>query len=316
MTTMKEYLQTHSKMTEAPTMLSVTRRQFLCVCTGAAASLGLAAQDLAGLREVLANPRGPSVLWLQGSGCSGCTISFLNYLSPTPPKAVADLLVDSVNLIYHPMLAAAAGAAAVRSVRTAVDQGNFILVIEGAVPTSFDGRTCPAWAEGGAEKTFQQVVIELAAKTDRILCLGNCAAWGGLLTSGPNVTGVQGARAVTGKTTVNIAGCPPHPDWMVGALIQLLQGKNIPLDAHGRPRNIFGKTVCDRCPLEDRGEARRFGEANRCLEGLGCRGENTRAPCPTLKWNNGVNWCMGAGAPCIGCTNPDFPGRRRLVRSN
>lgn len=296
-------------------MQSITRRAFLRFCTGAAASLGLTAEDLLGLRDALANPLEPSVIWLQGSGCSGCTVSFLNYVSRMPPHAVEDILVESASLIYHPMLAAVAGAAAVRSVRQTVDRGDFILVIEGAVPVSFSGQACLAWMEDGQAKTFQQVVIELASKTRRILCFGNCAAWGGLAAAGPNVTGVRGVSAVTGKTTVNIAGCPPHPDWMARSLAQIIQGKNIPLDACGRPRDIFSKNICDRCPLDDRPEAKRFGENNRCLEELGCRGEQTKAPCPTLKWNNGVNWCMGAGAPCIGCTNPDFPGRRPLVRA-
>jgi hydrogenase small subunit len=297
-------------------MQPITRRAFLRFCTGAAVGLGLTAEDLLGLRAALANPPGPSVIWLQGSGCSGCTVSFLNYVGRTPPHALEDLLVDGVNLIYHPTLAAAAGTAAVRSIRSVIDQGNFILVVEGAVPTSSGGLACLAWAEGGVEKTFQQVVIELASKTNRILCFGNCAAWGGILKAGSNVTGVRGVSAVTGRTTINIAGCPPHPDWMVGVLVQLLQGKNVPLDAHGRPRSIFKKTICDRCPLDDQDCTNRFGKANRCLEELGCQGEKTHAPCPTLKWNNGVNWCRGAGAPCIGCTNPDFPGRRRLVRSS
>ena len=297
-------------------MQSISRRKFLRFCTGAAASLGLTSEDLLGLREALANPMGPSVIWLQGSGCSGCTISFLNYVGSVAPVTVEDILMESVNMIYHPMLAAAAGMTVVRNVRKAVDQGNFILVIEGAIPTSFGGQSCLAWMEGGVEKTFQQVVIELSSKTNRILCFGNCASWGGVLTAGSNVTGVKGAGAVTGKATVNIAGCPPHPDWMVWSLAQMLQGKNIALDAYRRPKTIFAKNICDRCPLDDQREAQRFGEANRCLEELGCRGDKTSAPCPTQKWNNGVNWCMGAGAPCIGCTNPDFPGKRRLIRSS
>jgi hydrogenase small subunit len=244
-------------------MPSITRRAFLRFCTGAAASLGLTAEDLLGLREALANPQVPSVIWLQGSGCSGCTISFLNYVGRSAPHAAEDILVESVNLIYHPTLSAAAGITAVRGVRKAVDQGNFILVVEGAVPTSYEGRACLAWAEEGAEKTFQQVVVEFASKANRILCFGNCSAWGGALTAGPNITGAKGVGAVTGRPTVNVAGCPPHPDWMVGVLVQTLQGKTVPVDAYGRPRANFSTPLCDRCPLDDRDEATGFGEAKR-----------------------------------------------------
>jgi Ni,Fe-hydrogenase I large subunit len=81
-------------------MQPITRRVFLYYCTGAAASLGLTAEDLLGLREALANPLGPAVIWLQGSGCS---VSFLNYVGRTPPNTVEDVLFGSVNLIYHPV---------------------------------------------------------------------------------------------------------------------------------------------------------------------------------------------------------------------
>ena len=46
-----------------------------------AATLGLTATDLFRLGEVLANPNGPSVLWLQGSACTGCSVSLLNRVS-------------------------------------------------------------------------------------------------------------------------------------------------------------------------------------------------------------------------------------------
>jgi Ni,Fe-hydrogenase I small subunit len=43
-----------------------------------------------------------------------------------------------------------------------------------------------------------------------------------------------------------------------------------------------------------------------CLLKLGCRGPETRANCPTVKWNDGTNWPVGAGHPCIGCTGRSF----------
>ena len=43
--------------------------------------------------------------------------------------------------------------------------------------------------------------------------------------------------------------------------------------------------------------------------GLGCKGPVTYADCPTRMWNSGTNWCIGAGSPCHGCVEPDFPDR-------
>jgi hydrogenase small subunit len=37
--------------------------------------------------------------------------------------------------------------------------------------------------------------------------------------------------------------------------------------------------------------------------------------CPSTLWNGGVNWCINANAPCIGCTNPDFPDSRPLYQA-
>ncbi len=40
---------------------------------------------------------------------------------------------------------------------------------------------------------------------------------------------------------------------------------------------------------------------------MGCKGPITYADCPLRKWNSGTNWVIGAGAPCNGCTQPEFP---------
>lgn len=37
------------------------------------------------------------------------------------------------------------------------------------------------------------------------------------------------------------------------------------------------------------------------------RGPYTEAHCPYHAWNGGVNWCIKAGHPCIGCCEPEFP---------
>ena len=54
--------------------------------------------------------------------------------------------------------------------------------------------------------------------------------------------------------------------------------------------------------------AKSFGEPG-CLYELGCKGPVTYADCPKRMWNSGTNWCVGAGSPCHGCVEPDFPDR-------
>ncbi|HID85768.1 MAG TPA: hypothetical protein EYP55_00110, partial [Anaerolineae bacterium] len=52
--------------------------------------------------------------------------------------------------------------------------------------------------------------------------------------------------------------------------------------------------------------AQKFGDEG-CLYELGCKGPVTYADCPLRLWNNGTNWCIGNGAPCMGCVESGFP---------
>jgi len=289
--------------------MAISRRDFLRYCSMSAVALGLSTTDLLNLEEALANPAGPSVLWLHGSGCSGCSISFLNRVSKTAPVSVADLLVNSINLVYHPTISAVAGEDAALLIDQTYKKGKYILVVEGGVPTAFGGNACIAWSSGGKDVTFRQAVTTLSSKASHILSIGTCSAWGGVSASGSNIAGVRGIKSFAApKTVIHIPGCPPHPNWVVWAVGQILLNKTIQLDGAGRPVALFNRTVHDLCPRRDTEEASTFGIPGRCLEELGCRGPETYANCPTVKWNGGVNWCVGANSPCIGCTEPSFPG--------
>lgn len=292
--------------------MQISRRAFLKYCALASSSLGLGPEELTGLEAALADARAPSVLWLQGSGCSGCTISFLNYVSPSEPADAAEVLIESANLIYHPTLSAGAGESVVAGIKNAE---NFILLVEGAVPTAFGGYACSPWSDGGREVPFQEAVRTLSAKASQVVSIGTCAAYGGISAMGANPAAARNVQEVIGKSTINISGCPPHPNWIVETLVQLLQGKSVSLDGRGRPVSIYGgRRMCDQCPMHGNGEARTLGVRGQCMEALGCQGELVSAPCPATQWNNGVNWCIAAGSPCLGCIDPAFPGAAGLFR--
>ena len=293
--------------------MNLSRRDFLKFCGLSAAALGLSATDLFRLKEVLANPNAPPVIWLQGSACTGCSVSFLNRISTVAPLNVADVLVNSIDLIYHPNLMALAGESAAEAVKKAYDQGGYVLAVEGGVATKFGGSACWAWNYNDQDVTFQDAVLGLSQKAAAILCIGTCASFGGIPASPPNPTGVKSVQAATGKTTINIAGCPTHPDWIVTVVAELLLGHSIPLDSFGRPKSLFGYTVHDNCWRNYNfslpgGRAQALGVDNLCLRDLGCRGPETTANCPLNSWNGGVNWCIDANAPCLGCTSSSFPG--------
>lgn len=285
--------------------MKVSRREFMKYCTMSAAALGLSSA-LGPLAKALAAGSGPPIIWLSASSCTGCSVSLTNRISATAPYDAADLLINTINLAYHPNLMGAAGDLAVQTLRT-VDDGSFILVVEGGIPTIYNGKTCILWSENGVDVTAMAAVKELAAKAAKIICVGTCSSYGGIPGGAPNPTMVKGVKALTGKNTINIPGCPPHPDWMVWTIAQLLAGQNPSLDSYGRPTALFGTTVHSKCSRRETQWATSLSQTNRCLINLGCKGRNTRANCPTLKWNNGVNWCVAADSLCNGCTNSTFP---------
>ena len=287
--------------------MGITRRDFLKYCGISAAALGLSSLDLVRLEEALATTAGPQVIWLQGSGCTGCSMSFLNFINAAvgaDPTDAGDILLNHINLLYHPNLMAAAGQSAAEVAAQAYTAGGYILAVEGGVPTAFGGRACWAWTYNGHDITFQQAVTDLSAKAAKVISIGTCAAFGGIPAAGSNPMGVKSVQAVTGKPTINIAGCPPHPDWIVYVIAQLLAGANLPLDGYGRPTALFRQTVHSQCPRNDSPET--------CLASQGCKGPGTNANCPTILWNNQSNWCVNANAPCYACTEPSFPGTTSL----
>ncbi|MEN6549424.1 MAG: hydrogenase small subunit [Armatimonadia bacterium] len=286
----------------------MTRREFLKLASLSAGALGLTALDLSRLEEALAKVDGPNVIWLQGASCTGCSVSFLNRIATSAPTSAADVLINLINLRYHPQLMAVAGQSAAEQARAAYDSGNFILAVEGGVPTAFGGHACSAWTYNGQDVTLLEAVKSLAPRAKAVLSIGTCASFGGIAAAPPNSAAVKSVAAATGVSTINIAGCPVHPDWIVWAIAQLLAGKTITRDSYGRPTALYGRTVHDQCPRRSTDETERLGVEGRCLKELGCRGPETRCSCPSTLFNGRVNWCIGANAPCTGCTEPSFSG--------
>jgi hydrogenase small subunit len=250
----------------------------------------------------------PTVVWLNGANCTGCTVSLANRFSDDAPTDVVDLLVNFIDLAFHPNLMGAAGDLAVQTLNDATS-GDFILAVDGGIPTAFGGHACMLWTDNGKEITALDAVKNLAPRALAVLGIGTCASFGGIPGSRPNPTGVMSVSEITGLPTINIPGCPAHPDWIVWTVAQLLVGTVPTLDARGRPADLYRRTIHSICPLRETEETETFGVPGRCLEELGCKGKQTRADCPDRKWNNGTNWCIGANSICLGCTEYGFPDR-------
>ena len=293
----------------------ITRRAFIEFCGKAAGACSLAGWQLAHIEEALANPSAPKVIWLHGAACSGCSVSFLNYFSPAPPASAADVLVSSVNLLFHAGLMGAQGNLARAVIDEALSTGGYILAVEGGIPTAFNGYACTLWEDAnGNPVTCKDAVISLAAQASMILSIGTCASWGGVPGVAPNPAVIAGVSSVTSRSTVNIAGCPPHPNWIVWGILNAITNTIGPLDAQGRPQALysFPNHLHASDPREPNLRVTTYGQDHCCQRYLGCRGPLTYASCPTEKWNNAVNWCTDANTICIGCVNHDFPGTAAL----
>jgi hydrogenase small subunit len=284
-------------------------------CATAAGALGLTSV-IAPLEKALASSGGPPIIWLKGAGCTGCTVSLANRISSGAPVDLADLLINTIDLVYHPTLMAAQGDLAIQSLRNA-ETGTFVLAVEGGIPTLYGGKTCTVWTEHGADVTALAAVRELAPKARYVLSIGTCASYGGIPGAAPNPTGIESLQAATGVSTINVPGCPPHPDWIVWTIAQLLAGTVPSLDSYRRPTALYGTTVHSKCSRRSSAWATSLSQTGLCMGNLGCKGRETYADCPTRKWNNGTNWCVGTvGASgngtdslCQGCTQSGFPDK-------
>lgn len=262
------------------------------------------------------------VVYLQTAACSGCAVTMLNSASPTIKNVLIDQIAPGVhiNLRFHPVIMAAAGEMAIEAMEDTAKEkkGEYVLVVDGAVPTAADAVYGAVGERKGKPVTMLERVTELASDSLAVIAIGTCASFGGIPAAKPNPTQCKPVSKVLAekgikKPVINIPGCPPHPDWFVGTVAGIILN-GLPsaedLDDLGRPKAFYGKLIHENCPRRayfDEGKfAKKFGDEG-CLYELGCKGPITYSDCPLRKWNNGTNWVIGAGAPCNGCTQPEFP---------
>ncbi len=290
--------------------MKISRRSFLKWCAVSATALGVTKFELDKLESiVLAAETSPPVIWLQGSGCSGCSISLLNSVEGT---TVEDLLMNKISMKYHQNLMAAAGNMAMTSITDAatVYNGMFILVVEGAVPTANNGLYCIIGEKDGKPWTMLDAVKELGPKASHVIAAGTCATYGGVPKLGANPTMIKklDTEILNGQTKnkiINLPGCPIHPHTLTKTIIDLLLYGMPSLDSEGRPTAYFKSSVHSQCPRRGTSGAKLLGEAG-CLKSSGCVGPQTNNNCPNRQWNNKVNWCVGGSHHCIGCSSKTF----------
>ena len=286
----------------------VSRRGFLKYCATTASLLALPPSMIPRIAEALENARRTSVIWLSFQECTGCTESLTRSASPT----VEGLIFDAISLDYHHTLQAASGDAAEAARHAAMEEndGNYLVLVDGSIPTGNPGYSTIAGISN------IDMLRDTVAGAAAVVAIGSCASFGGIPGANPNPTGaVSVMDLVTDKPVINIPGCPPIPMVMTGVLVQYLTFGTLPkLDHLNRPVTFFGQTIHDRCYRRPFYEQGRFAEtfddegakAGWCLFKLGCKGPVTYNACATVKWNQGTSFPIESGHPCLGCSEPKF----------
>jgi len=287
----------------------ISRRDFVAFCAQISAVLGLGELASPRVAAALQAVKRPTVIWLQLQECTGCVESVLRTAEPT----IGDLVLDVVSLDYSHALMAGAGHAveAAKQDSMKANFGKYVLVVTGSVPLNEGGIYTMI---GG--RTAKELLEEAAKGAAAILAVGACAHWGSVQAARPNPTGAVGVQdIIKDKPIVNIAGCPPIGDVVTATVVHFLTFGRLPdLDPVGRPLFAYGARIHDQCPRRANFDAGQFvqvfdDEAARkgwCLYEVGCKGPATFSPCPIFQWNTRTSWPIGAGHPCIGCTEPQF----------
>lgn len=293
----------------------LSRREFIKACLSMAAGLSVPALS----RSLMAEAAGmfshkPVVIYLEAVTCTGDLISLLNARDPD----IGRFIREDIDLRYQTTLMVAEGTPAVNYMYQSAEEhwGEYILIIEGAIPVRDDGIFGVIGEAENGPLTALRAVRDLAPGAKYILPFGVCACFGGQYATPPNPSEVRGVWAVLDQRdkgkVVNVSGCPGHPDWLIGILTHLMVYGMPELDAHRRPKVFFGRTVHDLCPRRRLFEQGIFasqpGESG-CLYKIGCKGPVAGCDVPLRQWNTYYHWQwpIGCNVPCIACTEPGYP---------
>ncbi|QIZ78829.1 hydrogenase small subunit [Ferrimonas lipolytica] len=288
----------------------VSRRDFMKWSATTAAALGLPLQFAPMVAEAAEIADRVPLIWLHLAECTGCSESLIRADTPS----IDALIFDHVSLEYHETLMAAAGWQAEENLEHAMTayKGQYILAVEGAVPTANDGQFLTVGCKG---HTGLHIIEEAAAGAAAIVSVGTCAAFGGVQAAAPNPTEAKGVEEVIHQPVVNLGGCPPSEKNIVGTVMYFIMFGRLPaLDMFGRPKWAYGARVHDNCERRGRFDAGEFVETfgdqgakdGYCLYKVGCKGPYTYNNCPTERFNHHVSWPVLAGHGCIGCSEPNF----------
>ncbi len=289
----------------------VSRRDFLKWASAVTAMLMLPSSFTPLVADAAQLMNRVPVIWIELQDCAGNSEALLRSDGPK----IDEIILDIISLEFHETLMAAAGHQAESQLEDAMEKfkGRYLLFVEGAVPIGAGKNWCTIGASG---ETFEEHLKKVARNSAAVIAVGTCATFGGVPAAAPNPTGAVGVMdIVRGKPIVNIPACPANPANMVGVILHFVLTGQIPeIDSLLRPKFAFGYRIHDNCERRAHFDAGEFVEEwgdegaknNFCLYKMGCKGPMTFNNCSIVRYNEAVNWPIGSGHGCIGCSEPDF----------
>ena len=289
----------------------VNRRDFMKWASATTAMLMLPASFTPLVAEAAVLMNRVPVVWIELQDCAGNSEALLRSDGPQ----IDEIILDIISLEFHETLMAPSGHQAEKQLEEAIEhfKGKYLLFVEGSVPMGIDGHFGTI---GAKAETFIDHLHRLSEDAAAIVAVGSCATFGGIPAAAPNPTDAKGVMDVVhGKPIINIPACPANPSNMVGVILHYVLTGQVPeLDSLLRPKFAFGYRIHDNCERRAHFDAGEFVEEwgdegaknNFCLYKVGCKGPMTFNNCSIIRYNEGVNWPVGVGRGCIGCSEPDF----------
>lgn len=289
----------------------IERRDFMKWVSATTAMLMLPASFTPLVAEATLLMNRAPVIWLELQDCAGNSEALLRSDGPK----IDEIVLDIISLEFHETLQAASGHQAEKQLEDAMHtfKDKYLLFVEGAIPMGMEGQFGTIGASG---ETFYDHLMRVSKHAAAVVAVGSCATFGGIPAASPNPTGAVGVMdVVKGKPLINIPACPANPANMVGVILHYILTGQVPeLDSLLRPKFAFGYRIHDNCERRahfDAGEyVEEWGDTgaknNFCLYKMGCKGPMTFNNCSIVRYNEGVNWPIGVGRGCIGCSEPDF----------
>ena len=177
-------MQKQETFYEAVRRNGISRRDFLLFCFLATAYLGLESSMVSKVVRALESKPRPPVFWLNFAACTCCTESLVR----SSRTLISDVLLTAISLDYMETIQVAAGHQAEEIVWEGMKKnfGNYILAVEGSVPTKDGGVYCTV---GGM--TAIEYLKKAAQGAKAIISVGSCSSFGCVTTAYPNPTGAK-----------------------------------------------------------------------------------------------------------------------------